>query len=795
MEFIFFVVVIVFIALWLCKKPAVKSDDGTIDYHSNTYAQGYWDGYRACQNETNTNSNSAVQITDKLKATSTKDQQSVFDNDIFKPSTLSQSEQKAKHDLQNINTTLYIASFLLVAATTLFIGTALPESVRFVGVWVITILFYVVGMVLYKNVDNLRPAAVAFVGTGLAILPFTGVAMYNFIIQDASLCWLITSLIGLVVFVITAIRLQNQVISYFSIAFGVSLATSSVAILHAGLIWYFVASIVFGSLMTILAQIQPKLSWIPASFDRPIQESNNWIVPLTLVASLFAINGLIVRDYWILSLVSTFYYCAVATSSTTGREMASFVARFFASVTTLLMTYDFIDSWTAVGVAMSVVGILQILVSVVFLPKHTKGDENNETWLWLGLIMQLFALLFVKGSASWAIIMTGQLSGLLLISLGVSYYLRRATISIFGVISLAILPILICKEVIKPAIELNYASLIFIIFSTILIIIRFMVNSIKPRSSWHWLLVLSFCLFIIESILLASGDWWSFSIWSCATILLYFAIYIERQPWLVIVANVALLMSGGWFLDALGITDEWVPIYLSWIVFIAFYGMYRVMLALSKKQYGIYFWWSSVIATGLLNLMSLDNSSIPIVTLAGLGITLVSIILITKGWLHRQYAYIDIGVVLATIGLQRLISVNITDIDPLVYTHWWAIAIAGLSYLYYKADKIPSAKLRIVIALLIVTSFSGMAAISTESGNVLGLSYRSIFLIEHVFILVSGLVLSKKLFTIWGAVGAVLAVLWMLKGYTYLLLVSIAFLLIGIAIYALTKQSNNIDQK
>ena len=82
--------------------------------------------------------------------------------------------RKAKRDQQNINVTLYVASLLLVAAGALFVGTSLPALFRFVGIWFITALFYVSGMVIHSRVPRLRPAAVAFVGTGLALIPVTG---------------------------------------------------------------------------------------------------------------------------------------------------------------------------------------------------------------------------------------------------------------------------------------------------------------------------------------------------------------------------------------------------------------------------------------------------------------------------------------------------------------------------------------------------------------------------------------------------------------------------------------------
>lgn len=109
--------------------------------------------------------------------------------------------RKEKRDRQNINITLYIASLLLVAAGSLFIGAALPEGLRFAGICAITAVFYLGGLVLHAKAPRLRPAAVAFTGTGLALVPVAGLAMYNLAINDADAAWLITSLIGTIAYV------------------------------------------------------------------------------------------------------------------------------------------------------------------------------------------------------------------------------------------------------------------------------------------------------------------------------------------------------------------------------------------------------------------------------------------------------------------------------------------------------------------------------------------------------------------------------------------------------------------
>lgn len=94
------------------------------------------------------------------------------------PETPAQRQaRREKRDRQNINITLYVASLLLVAAAALFIGTSFPPLLRFAGVCAVTALFYGPGFALHARVPRLKPGTVAFTGSGLALMPVTGLAL------------------------------------------------------------------------------------------------------------------------------------------------------------------------------------------------------------------------------------------------------------------------------------------------------------------------------------------------------------------------------------------------------------------------------------------------------------------------------------------------------------------------------------------------------------------------------------------------------------------------------------------
>jgi len=639
--------------------------------------------------------------------------------------------------------------------------------------------------------------------------------------------------------------------------------------------------------------------------------------------------------------------------------------------------------------------MMQSVISTMFLPEHPTYESQNGLWLWLGFGMQLIAPLFVLGDEAWAIVVTAQLLIMSISSFSLAYWLRQVGLTLFGTISLALLPYVIGLHVFDPALGEQWISLTYIVFascaaailsfkkfiasspsihpylqlnfslfvviallfttnvsdgwgialwgiSTILVycmmyverqpwlsivanlmILTTILRFVEPTLDSHWIsfifivlatisiailsiekrivtsltirpyIIANFSLFIIEALSFTGNvsDGWGFGLWSAATILVYLLMYLERQPWLSILANimiwvsitrfvgpniesywVALIfmtlalislaflsiekyfktpastrlllsanfglfaieslmlthgMDKGWGLflwstasiatycliylerkpllvvvantlslisiirlvDVIEVSETWKWIAVAWIALTLFYTAYWLLKSFSKDQYGVYFWWSAAVVFGLINLFNLQNFDKSVVTAAGFGLVVEAFVIALEGWNLKKYAYYDAAAIIATIGLQRIVYISAPDINLLVYTHWWAIVFAGLGYLYHTASNENSSKIRTIIAFSIISYFSGTAALGAYGTS--DVPYRLIFLLDHIFILIIGSIISKKMYTIWGAVGVILAVLWMLAGYTYLLLAFVAFVLIGAAIFALVKQSKN----
>lgn len=355
-----------------------------------------------------------------------------------------------KKSLQNLNTILYMASFLLVAAASAFIAAAMPSGVRLVGLIIIVVLFYGAGWVLYKTVARLRSAATAFIGTGLAILPFVGVALHLLGGIPEATAWLAVSLIGLVAYIAAAILLQSQVVSYLTMAFVLSLASSAVASASLPIMWYFIALIGVSLVANSISILRPAL--LPEVFRRPIESTGQFVTPLALVASLL-VSHLSIGSYEIIFGVATAHYLVVWLQQRT--TLYESVARGLASITLLIVAWDIsAGNLSHFGVWWLVLMVLQAAYSLVRVRLETATSRAVESgWLVAAVMLILFGIIYWTAGAHPALWTTVSLMAAGLVSGASLLRLRNIAWGYIGLGISAILPFVIGRWLIEPAVS------------------------------------------------------------------------------------------------------------------------------------------------------------------------------------------------------------------------------------------------------------------------------------------------------------------------------------------------------
>jgi hypothetical protein len=135
------------------------------------------------------------------------------------------------------------------------------------------------------------------------------------------------------------------------------------------------------------------------------------------------------------------------------------------------------------------------------------------------------------------------------------------------------------------------------------------------------------------------------------------------------------------------------------------------------------------------------------------------------------------------LALSQAIYLADSSTDFLIYTHLWAAYSAAATYLVSKrADTSDNVQVLTYVTLAIFTVPVVLRALDDTA------TYSLLLLFEQAGVLIAGVILNKKALTYWGAAVVVLSVVYMLRSFAYLQLLLIAVILIGYALFRLTRQ-------
>lgn len=260
--------------------------------------------------------------------------------------------------LRNINITLYIAALLLVAAASLFISLALNPAAKVVGLALVTAGFYAGGLITHKRSERLRPAAVAFASTGLALLPMTGLAYFILLPASAGSVWLITSIIGTAAFMYAAGKLRSRVIAALSTTFMVSTAYAGGAVLNRGLVFYFLFSMLLATGITLATIFKPR--WLNNLYLQSFTAAHKYLVPATILAALLSLPLLNALDYtWLFAAVCAYYAIAGVVAPTRERYWDQLAGRLAIMLALLSLMIHLEASSSTIARVLSVLFVAQ----------------------------------------------------------------------------------------------------------------------------------------------------------------------------------------------------------------------------------------------------------------------------------------------------------------------------------------------------------------------------------------------------------------------------------------------------
>ena len=596
---------IVALVVWLSRS----NERGAVDKQSLSYRQGYWDGVRAAQ------SGEVAQLAGEAAVTeaSLKEQtdlgqnqegitqvQSVVSNkespgmtiignvdenvSYQTVSAVTPTQHRENNRKATINIALYAASLLLVGGILLLSqAMELTSEIRFSLIWLMIVVYYTAGFVLYGRVPIVKPAATAFVGTALASLPFGGASLSIFLGVSPALCWAITSLLGAGLFVAATLRLNSQLLAYISLVSLLIFSASMPAVMDAQLIWYYVVLMVFGVILTTLSYLSPKM---PRQFIAPISQGGIVVVPGVVVMATMTYGLISELEYSMMLLAGTAYYMITGiVEQKSSRRTYELVAARVLAIATLASFASYISGGDRliVSVVISLAALMSVAISLYRLPPYQKPTPtHHEISLWIGLGLALMAPIWICGDGLSSLSTTAlqsfyaAVSAEYILLLGVSAWallrLRRLECGYIATVVLAVLPYtiaaLLSNDIVQRA---SWAFVGYLITASIVMLLRFAVLKRRTLNERQAALIYGsvgawLCLAALQiGALPQHGLLYGAALAGYMSVLSGVIVWRERQSVFILAVQALLLATIALICTDLRVAHETMLILLAWI--------------------------------------------------------------------------------------------------------------------------------------------------------------------------------------------------------------------------------------
>lgn len=773
MEFLLFIIILVVVVM------ATRPNKSNSTTGSDSYSKGYQDGIQSLagriqqlidQDNLDKNSLKAALLNMEYDAPDTTPA-------ISTPTINAeqQREEKEKNNLRNTNIVLYLASFLFVAAGAALIGAAVDDVIKLFGLWMLVGAFYGIGLTMYDRARKLKPAAIAFVGTGLALLPFAGVALHQYGGVSSEASWLVTSLIGVFAYFWAAIRMNSIVVSYLTLAFIISLVSSSVATASLPIVWGFISVIVVSLVASLVSYLRPK--WLPSVFHKPVEHTGQIVTPITLFASIFVYDNFSLLNYEVVFGVATAHYLLAWLQSR--QDVYENSARIVGHIAALLVTWDISnDNLVQFGFWFLGLATLQLIYSLI---RRTTG---YQPWIWTAMGLQLFANVYWFGDSHPMTLVAYALTVLGISSFVAAYAIRSVRFGLPGLGVSVLLPLIVSRQVIEPPVDWVWVTGWYLLTAT---------AAIYAYKLWARHRSIDFKMFILGglitylamagvlSTLLDNGA--GAAVMAIIGALVFVASYVIAIPEAIVITalTTVIAITRAWI--HFDWSPDWLTIGVTWSTTIVLIAISWTMLALNDERRRTLSLYSAWVIASFGALVSLSNSNHSIALSASLLVLTLATSVILEGRRLGQTILIETGVYIATFGVQSIVAINMPDLNPVFYAHWWAIVIALVAYV--RKQYMP----RLMIAMGIITSVTGLYALSD------GDSYSLLFLIEHIALVIAGVARNKSWAIWWGVAASSLAILYFLRNIAFLAFSFLGLLLIGFVMWRLTRPNGSNSHK
>ena len=186
----------------------------------------------------------------------------------------------------NILALLYLGTLLILLSAVTFVAfnwTEITGITKTLGLSFVTVGFLLSGLYMYHKTENLKIGGTTFATIGALLIPFSGIALYNFVLKSQEgAIWLTTSAISLAVFFYFTKIFDKPFFKYMAALTTLSFAESFIKVGNFETKYYILGAIISAFTLLLLSrQSQEK------DLKSPFSYSANVILPLALLLGLF----------------------------------------------------------------------------------------------------------------------------------------------------------------------------------------------------------------------------------------------------------------------------------------------------------------------------------------------------------------------------------------------------------------------------------------------------------------------------------------------------------------------------
>ena len=299
---------------------------------------------------------------------------------------------KVKNPYIGINAMLLVGSALLVVAIISFTHSADDNLVAPVAIF-LTLLFYALGVFIHKKIDYLKIVGKAFTYISLAIFPFW-VISFNFFGMSWKGAWILSSIISLMAFLVTALIYKTKLPAYLSyiwlfvVAYASTPEVANVDGFNLPVYWIAVSSGIISLIPALLWKAKPQ--WLPLNFRRPTKEFGSafMIVVAILSMILYFIPDTTIHFPFLRTIMVCFFLAWIYIYWTLDHSYSKFVAaRFALQALVLTVAMDafnfsiisYINQYSeAVRLGIITIWIISFLAQTMFSLFTQKKDEEQK---------------------------------------------------------------------------------------------------------------------------------------------------------------------------------------------------------------------------------------------------------------------------------------------------------------------------------------------------------------------------------------------------------------------------------